>query len=24
VLWDAARSLDGHLVYDAGTLPLLT
>jgi len=24
VLWDAARTLDGHLVYDAGTLPLLT
>jgi uncharacterized protein (DUF488 family) len=22
VLWDAARTLDGHLVYDAGTLPL--
>jgi uncharacterized protein (DUF488 family) len=22
VLWDAARSLDGHLVYDAGTLRL--
>jgi uncharacterized protein (DUF488 family) len=24
VLWDAARYLDGDLVYDAGTLPLLT
>jgi uncharacterized protein (DUF488 family) len=24
VLWDAARTLDGHLVYDAGTLPLPT
>jgi uncharacterized protein (DUF488 family) len=24
VLPDAARTLDGHLVYDAGTLPLLT
>jgi len=24
VLWDVARSLDGHLVYDAGTLPLPT
>jgi len=24
VLWDAARTLDGDLVYDAGTLPLLT
>jgi uncharacterized protein (DUF488 family) len=23
-LWDAARTLDGHLVYDAGTLPLPT
>ena len=23
-LWDAARTLDGDLVYDAGTLPLLT
>jgi uncharacterized protein (DUF488 family) len=23
-LWDAARTLDGHLVYDAGTLPLAT
>ena len=23
-LWDAARILDGHLVYDAGTLPLPT
>jgi uncharacterized protein (DUF488 family) len=22
VLWDAARTLDGHLVYDAGTLPI--
>jgi uncharacterized protein (DUF488 family) len=22
VLWDAARTLDGHLVYDAGTLAL--
>jgi len=22
VLWDAARTLDGNLVYDAGTLPL--
>jgi uncharacterized protein (DUF488 family) len=22
VLWDAARTLDGHLIYDAGTLPL--
>jgi uncharacterized protein (DUF488 family) len=22
VLWDAARTLDGQLVYDAGTLPL--
>ena len=22
VLWNAARTLDGHLVYDAGTLPL--
>jgi uncharacterized protein (DUF488 family) len=22
VLWDAARTLDGHLVYDVGTLPL--
>jgi uncharacterized protein (DUF488 family) len=22
VLWDAAWTLDGHLVYDAGTLPL--
>src|SRR3989442_15425594 len=22
VLWDVARTLDGHLVYDAGTLPL--
>ena len=21
-LWDAARTLDGHLIYDAGTLPL--
>jgi uncharacterized protein (DUF488 family) len=24
VLWDAARIQDGHLVYDAGTLPLPT
>jgi uncharacterized protein (DUF488 family) len=24
VLWDAARTLEGHLVYDAGTLPLRT
>jgi uncharacterized protein (DUF488 family) len=24
VLWDAARTTDGHLVYDAGTLPLPT
>jgi uncharacterized protein (DUF488 family) len=24
VLWDAARTADGHLVYDAGTLPLPT
>ena len=24
VLWDTARTLDGHLVYDAGTLPLPT
>jgi uncharacterized protein (DUF488 family) len=24
VLWDAARTLDGHLVYDVGTLPLPT
>jgi uncharacterized protein (DUF488 family) len=24
ILWDAARTLDGHLVYDAGTLPLPT
>ena len=24
VLWDAARTLDGHLVYDAGALPLPT
>jgi uncharacterized protein (DUF488 family) len=24
VLWDAARTLDGNLVYDAGTLPLPT
>ena len=24
VLWDVARTLDGHLVYDAGTLPLPT
>jgi uncharacterized protein (DUF488 family) len=24
VLWDAARNVDGHLVYDAGTLPLPT
>jgi uncharacterized protein (DUF488 family) len=24
VLWDAARPGDGHLVYDAGTLPLPT
>jgi uncharacterized protein (DUF488 family) len=24
VLWDAARTRDGHLVYDAGTLPLPT
>jgi len=24
VLWDAARTLDGQLVYDAGTLPLPT
>lgn len=24
VLWDAARTLDGHLVYDGGTLPLPT
>ena len=24
VLWDAARMADGHLVYDAGTLPLPT
>lgn len=24
VLWDAARRGDGHLVYDAGTLPLAT
>jgi uncharacterized protein (DUF488 family) len=24
VLWDAARKADGHLVYDAGTLPLPT
>lgn len=24
VLWDAARTSDGHLVYDAGTLPLPT
>ena len=24
VLWDAARTIDGHLVYDAGTLPLPT
>ena len=24
VLWDAARTLDGHLMYDAGTLPLPT
>jgi uncharacterized protein (DUF488 family) len=23
-LWDVARTLDGHLVYDAGTLPLPT
>src|SRR6267378_5360668 len=23
-LWDAARTLDGHLVFDAGTLPLPT
>ena len=23
-LWDAARTVDGHLVYDAGTLPLAT
>ncbi len=23
-VWDAARTLDGHLMYDAGTLPLLT
>ena len=24
VLWDAARNVDGHLVYDVGTLPLPT
>ena len=24
VLWDAARKADGHLIYDAGTLPLAT
>jgi uncharacterized protein (DUF488 family) len=24
VLWDAARTLDGNLLYDAGTLPLPT
>ena len=24
VLWDAARKAEGHLVYDAGTLPLPT
>lgn len=24
VLWDVARTRDGHLVYDAGTLPLPT
>ena len=24
VLWDAARILGGHIVYDAGTLPLAT
>jgi uncharacterized protein (DUF488 family) len=24
LLWDAARSVDGLLVYDAGTLPLPT
>jgi uncharacterized protein (DUF488 family) len=24
VLWDVARMVDGHLVYDAGTLPLPT
>ena len=24
VLWDTARTIDGHLVYDAGTLPLPT
>jgi uncharacterized protein (DUF488 family) len=24
VLWDAARTLDGNIVYDAGTLPLPT
>jgi uncharacterized protein (DUF488 family) len=24
VLWDVARTLDGHLVYDLGTLPLPT
>ncbi len=23
-VWDAARTLDGHLMYDAGTLPLPT